>query len=756
MRLPLLNRLLLACVLLAACGKPPEKTPDPVPTPEEPGTMPVTYRAISGISMGAIGSSMIGLHNPAKFDAIAPLGGPIDWNYMLRYMEKFHLGGFCTRAELEDLMAKNPTNPNVLNDPAKLTCMKKVPGEVPYEHSQSYSYWRYTSSGGSFDRNSYMNLFTDLVLAHGNPFYYNAESPFAPGTTARDASPKGIDPEKLKHPPKDICSNPLRIKKLYNAEYNADGKYDAITFCDGEEDPIYYCQKTLKAVDFCSDGARIIPRSEEKDFAIKYCGTDLLEEASKTHARAIFEQEKGRFDPCREHTRLMPVGLAFDFNGNGRRDYGEPLVGNGHERFDDFGKDGCPSPREDGKGGCVDDPARSPFAGGSKDPNGDDYDSLKNPEGLENNWVRDEGEAYQDDGLDGVPSTFDFGEGDGKYSVSPNRLRMMSLDPRTNYSKLAAEQKKQLDVYLDGGIRDVFNLGVQSKEIFGAVKKGNPAGDTLVVRHFADLPGVPGWDENSYSGSFVKWKEVPRNVLLLYGTEQPTQDDLDNGDGDHVGTTFQAVQRFLTMSSWMSNRWTYPDVKPTVCKADSECEGANPERCFHGACQPSEFALRDKSLSYPSKALGADRDFGIYLPPGYGDPANAETRYPVLYMLHGYGMKASGPSGFVDSSVVIFDVPMSDPEIKARKMIVVFVSGRCCYTDLQTSQRICVEDNPATRDSWDRDPRYERTCNTGNFYADSLGYTGKDGIAYEQSLLELTEYVDAHFRTRRPGVVKVR
>ncbi|MGV9807492.1 alpha/beta hydrolase-fold protein [Micromonospora chersina] len=39
----------------------------------------------------------------------------------------------------------------------------------------------------------------------------------------------------------------------------------------------------------------------------------------------------------------------------------------------------------------------------------------------------------------------------------------------------------------------------------------------------------------------------------------------------------------------------------------------------------------------PSPALGAPVDYTVYLPYGYADAANAGTRYPVLYLLHGRG-----------------------------------------------------------------------------------------------------------------------
>lgn len=723
-----MRRLLAVIVLLPALAC--SEQPSPPPETPEPQTRRYTYRAIAGISMGAFGASLVGMHHPDRFDAIAALGGPFDAAYFLRYMDRYHLGGFCTREELEKLMADNPGDPDVLNDPARLTCMKKVEAEVPFEHTQAMFHWRFTDNGGTFDRSMYLNAFKDLSLALGNPLYYNPESPFAPGGTATDTSPTSLDPEVLRNPPPDICSNPLRIRNLYNAEYNPDGKYDAITFCDGEESPIYFCIKTLQPVDFCADGPQVVPRSQEEEFAAAHCPDGLVDRASATRQRAIYFAEKGRYDPCREHSTLMPTALAFDYNGNGRRDYGEPVVNNGFERFDDVGTDGCASPFEDGNGGCVTDPAQSPFAKGIADPNGDDYDALENPLGTERNWTREEGEPFRDHGLDGVPGTGDWGEGNGVYDLSPTRQRYFDLDPRRTWQRMAQAQRNRLDIYLEGGIRDVFNFGVMARELYGAVRAHSPL-DGLFVRDFTELPGRNDWAGREFNGLEVDWRALPRNVLLMYGKEQPTAEELDGGDGDHVGTPAQTVHRFLTMASWLSSRWDIPDV-PTR-------DAGNPE-------------ARMLTRTWYSEALGAERDYGLYLPPGYDDPGNADARYPVLYLLHGYGQRAAGTGGFLTSSAILFDPQMQATDFPMRKMIVVFVNGRCCFRNETTGERVCTEEN-ADGQAWSSLPGYQRECASGTFYLDSTGYDGTDGRAYEQALLELMDHIDATTRTLPPAEV---
>ena len=96
--------------------------------------------------------------------------------------------------------------------------------------------------------------------------------------------------------------------------------------------------------------------------------------------QAFYYANAGVHDPCYPYTRPMGIVLAVDINGNGVRDYGEPIVANAHERFQDTGVDGCSDPMEDGKGGCVTDPSKSPYdANTNPDPNGDDYDFRHQP-----------------------------------------------------------------------------------------------------------------------------------------------------------------------------------------------------------------------------------------------------------------------------------------------------------------------------------------------------------------------------------------
>ncbi|HEX4749999.1 MAG TPA: alpha/beta hydrolase-fold protein [Bryobacteraceae bacterium] len=73
---------------------------------------------------------------------------------------------------------------------------------------------------------------------------------------------------------------------------------------------------------------------------------------------------------------------------------------------------------------------------------------------------------------------------------------------------------------------------------------------------------------------------------------------------------------------------------------------------------------------YRSGIIGDNRDFFVYTPPGY-DP-NASTRYPVLYLLHGYSDDASAWTA-VGRANLILDSLIADA--KAKPMVIVMPLG---------------------------------------------------------------------------------
>ncbi len=693
-------------VMLAACGKTEEP---PAPTP-----IRTTYRLMTGVSMGATGAAALGFSRPERFDGVAVLGGPLDGAYFIRMVDKFATGGFCTLSELEAIMAVDPAR---LNDPEALaSCSKREPA-LKWEHSQDFNHWHYTSNGTSATRETYIDMFTDITLAYGSFATENPLSPFAP---------PGVPASAARNPPPDFCSNPIRVKNLYNAEYNPTGKYDAITFCDGQP-RLWRCRNTGKRVDFCSDPANKVaplPVAMETAFANTFCASEGgAEVANKNDHLEFFYAHAGEVDPCREAVRPFPLALAFDLNGNGRRDYGEPIVKNSTERFEDVGTDGCADAKEDGNGGCT-------ASGATGDPNKDNYDPDTNPLGTENDWLREDGEPYRDDGLDGVPGTMDLGEGNGRYDLAAGVKKFLAHDARSNLRKMDAAARKRLDVLVDGGVRDVFNLGVMSKHLFSLVKALRS--DTTVgqYRDFVEIPGMKDRRSGSFNPWNQLWSRVPRNLEVLYGLDNPSMQDILNGEGDHVGTPAQAVNRFNTMFNWAAATW--PSLERPVTPL--------------GGSSASE---RQKIESFDSTSLGAKWEYAIALPPGYDDPANAEKRYPVVLMLHGYGMNAKD---FMGTSIIT-DLFVTDTDVKFRPMIMLFPNGRCCWVNSMTGGKDCRETDETGRDIDQTGPGWKRECESGSFYVNRSGYDGTDSSRYGDAIFELMDHVDSKYRTLKTADV---
>ncbi|MBL8916461.1 MAG: hypothetical protein JNM17_37525 [Archangium sp.] len=687
--------MLLAVLLVASCRPPEEPANTRVPT---------TYRALAGLSMGAIGTAAIGFRHPDKFDAFASLGGPLDAALLLRTIDGFQTGGFCARSRLEAQLA-------TINDPSTAGCVTH-PAPLTFEHVQDFNHWQYTPTS-PFDRTSYVGLFNDLTLAFGNLLTENPSSTFAP---------PGIPDGHARKPPADYCTNPIRVPGLKNKEWNADGQYDAITFCDGEP-TTYFCASDESLVDFCSDPANItspLPVAMEAAFAQTACASKGgAQIATRETHPAIMLRAGGRFDACRERTVPMSVALAFDFNGNGRRDFGEPLVNNSQERFDDLGTDGCANALEDGRGGCT-------ATGNTVDLNGDDYDALQNPLGTEKNWKHDDGEPFADDGLDGVPGTSDPGESNGTFDMTSGRKRLYEHDARTNIAALPAKAIARLNLLLDGGIRDLFNFGLSAHQVFGRWKSLRPD-DTQGFRDFAELPGLT--DRNGkYTPWSAAWKRAPHNLEILYGKDNPTQADLLAGDGEHVGTLTQSFDRIATLYNFIGAQW------PTLPRPVAPQGG-------------SSQAMRERTEWFDSTALGAKRGYGLFLPPGYDAPENAETRYPVLFILHGY----TGEPKQMLQSVFLADTYMKDTAVALRPMIIVAPSGACCFRHRTSNARDCREADDsgavlAMSSEW------ERECVGGSFFIDQTG----GGTAYEQSFFELMAVIDAKYRTLAPAEVDAR
>ncbi len=599
-----------------------------------------TFHAILGVSMGAAGASAIGARHMDLFDFIAPLGGPVDWAYLGDYIEHYHLGGFCTEAQRTADPTGCAMGASVAHTP---------PVNELFEHPQDFEHWFYLDGdggqGGSFDRSSYIEIFRDLTRMFGNAV-------INPGPTG--VLPAGVPDSELARSDTDRCASPwmpIVLHDYYDAEYNPAGTYPVITFCDG------------------------------------------------THTAGHNDIWDGALG-----TEPMEVTLAVDINGNGRRDYGEPVIRQFHEPFRDYGTDGTSSAMEPGYN-----PVTNP------DPAGDDYDRQYNPSGTEGNFVYDMGEPYDDVGVDGVvcpaghTCPYDRGEGNGHFDLTPGSARFLARNPRAILAQASATDLSRIEVWNDGGVRDLFNFGCDGNHLVGALTQ---AGRSVhYFNNFASLAGgrVP---EDPFPFSNLDWARLPGNVMERYGSQDATATDLIAGDGGHVGTVPQITNRLFSSLWWVQARW--PGGNRAIQTFSSAPDNA-------GMCANGYFC------NFPFTSTNAHRTgpVSIYLPPGYHDPANASVRYPVVFFLHGYGQQ---PMDLAASGLIIGNYMVS-PSLaswqRPQKYIMVFPDGRCRPGD---------------------------GCLQGTFYTDS---PIPGNAQMETYFLDLYHFIDSTYRVRAPEDIDV-
>ncbi len=399
----------------------------------------------------------------------------------------------------------------------------------------------------------------------------------------------------------------------------------------------------------------------------------------------------------------MEITLAVDVNRNGRRDAGEPVLHQQNEPFRDVGTDGRPSTMETGYDAMA-----------NLDPAGDDYDRQFNPGGTEGNWLREEGEPYDDLGVDGVrcPSAgacmYDLGEGNGRYDTTTGAQRFLDVNPRNVVARAPAASLDRTEFWIDGGVRDLFLFGVVANHFAGAfAQRGYPL---HYFNNFASI-GAGRVPETDFPFMSIDWAHLPSHVMLRYGDLDAPEQALVNGDGGHVGTPAQITNRLYSALWWMAARWPGGDRAVAPFQFNRDDAG----RCANGyAC----------TFDFTSERARRTGPVSVYLPPGYHDPANAGVRYPVVFVLHGYGMDPQGllPTGFLIGNYMV--APQYPEWQRPQKFIMVFPDGRCREGD---------------------------GCLRGTFYTDSpVG-----NAQMESYFLDLYDFVDRTYRVKSPEEVEV-
>ncbi len=693
--LPPLRSLLIAALgahILAGC--PGEGTPDAGTDPEpevefgetlglsacdeasvlaHPDKRCHTFRGLAGVSMGGGTAARLGFTYPELFDVVGVMGTPFaDNEFFWAMIEDNHLGGFCPLEQLEEVMATD--GPEALNDPSHPNLMCGRADSFPLENGEQVSPGLFPAVEGSacaMFRSTFNDWYRGPDAGRGGGFKRNslieifhdiANAYGNPLTYNPDSAyfPVGV-PESWHVAPNDnsgaaaLCANPIVVEGVYNREYNPEGSYPAITFCDGASG---------------DNGGVYDPNDPERNrHAIEYA-------------------------------------LAVDLNENGIRDYGEPVIINNRERFVDVGADGLADADEPGY-----DAASNP------DPAGDNWDPVTNYLGTEGNFHWDDGEPYDDDGLDGVPATMDYGEGNGAYDLSPTLDRIFQRSPSRLFLDIPEAHMGRMDVWMDAGIRDFINSAQMTNALYGALQSRIP--DSHVYDDFGALPGITDPNAYVYFDANYDRDTMGQVAYLRYGDTNvcPGSDDI-LGEGNHVGPDI--IHRMYTLFSFLSARMPAEGRDRSIGGDVSDLLGPT------GGIQDFGYLT-----SFDSEVLGREMEYGVLLPPDYYFPEAEEEdrRYPVLYFFHGQGQSASD---MVALGLVLFGAMkessrpdrLADGLTDFQRAIIVWVDGECGHGD----------------DCW-----------TGTFYADFEGLPRQDRN-FEQAFVELMNHVESTYRVKKPGL----
>ena len=664
----------------------------------------LTHRAVIGFSMGGGGAATFGLRHHDKFDVIAPLGGPSDWTWLLWYVRTYVLGGFCPVGK-----TCAPTAPNT------------YPLDEPYAHTMDFEHWFYqpgSGNGGGFERSEYVQIFEDLAFAMGNPNGSGSDpklSHMAAGPPANDpwvvgdptlglppgqdctitVKPIGRDPNADRQAQiRDQCAA-YRCQHLWSAptgyyddEYNPDGTLPVSTFCDGAQNG------TSPYLDTWAPGG----------------------------------------------TKPVNFALFVDTNKNGVRDQGEPIIRNSEEPFDDCGPDALCDAQEPGY-----DAVNNP------DPNQDDYEPILNPRGLEGNHRWDEGEAYRDYGLDGVANTAtknvvgDKGEGDGKFTMAEGLANFYANDGHNALSMrqtalpggpLDDAALARLDILSDGGLRDLFNFSTVADHFTGQIA-GRTGANKLPLRSvafyngFEHLPGEPP-DINYFNAGALRWADIAEMPSVRYGDVDASAQLISDGDGQHVGTVAQLLARLQTAFFYVAKRWPDADRRQTEESRDKAAT-VTYDKSLHGAEMTAQLDCEIMGRcehEFAGPRSGRTGPVAVSLPPGYAQVDNVARgqRYPVLYVLHGYGQDPRDLEAVAIFTNNFMNVAQRSYATRMPKFIIVYVDGRC------------------------RAPNGKPECLQGTFYMNS---TRPDGPQIDTWFEEVMDFVDRRYRTMGPSEVDV-
>jgi hypothetical protein len=308
----------------------------------------------------------------------------------------------------------------------------------------------------------------------------------------------------------------------------------------------------------------------------------------------------------------------------------------------------------------------------------------------------------------------------------------------------------RLNFWADGGVRDLFNFGAVANHLLGSVASrkiaagsadsGTQLRTTTFYDGFDQIPGqVPGSGDSGYNVNLTRWADIPDGVHVRYGTVDATPAMIQDGDGQHVGTPAQLLNRLQSAIYFEEQQWPDADHSLTATTVGELNDAALTDAS--GDAGPLGSCVGDPPLcTFPFAKDNRVGPVYVQLPPGYTLPENVQqnVRYPVIYALHGYGQTPDGLTAAELVSTIYMNDPARSSATRLAKAILVYVDGRCRFSSDSPPQPECIE---------------------GSFYLNSNrpdnAHPGTDVAQFDSWFDDLITYIDANFRTMGPSDLTV-
>ena len=324
-----------------------------------------------------------------------------------------------------------------------------------------------------------------------------------------------------------------------------------------------------------------------------------------------------------------------------------------------------------------------------------------------------------------------MGEGDGKFTMSHGLQRFYAVDPHWILHQWSTDipggpmtdsEFLRISTWADGGVRDAFNLGVVGNHLEGAIASrlksdGTQLHSTAYYNGFDKLPGqVPG-NENAFTIYNMTWADLVEAPYIRYGTLDATPAMIAAGDGQHVGTAAQAIDRVISSLFFAAQQWT--DADHTLSMVTAEGPETSTKNVLGKACEIAGSC----TTNFTGPVTGRTGPIVVGLPPGYAlaDNVKRDVRYPVVFALHGYGMTPQDFQALAIASTNFMNDASKSSATRLAKFIMVYVDGRCRVQE----------------DGWPE-------CILGTFWLDS---DRPNGVRMDAWFDEVVTYIDQNYRT---------